>query len=88
MPSFPCIPLLMRSTLLWLRFLFPAVQRWAEGPADTVRQWLQMFEGNMANRFIEDVMVSALCRFVIFGFPWVMVLDGVEVPWDTSRGGS
>jgi len=35
----------------------PKEQRWAEGPADTVRQWFSMFEGSAQNRFIEDILV-------------------------------
>ncbi len=35
----------------------PDSQKWAEGPADTVRQWLSMMSSNSKFRKIEDILV-------------------------------
>ena len=35
----------------------PDGQRWAEGPADSVRQWVAMMETNAKARSLQDIIV-------------------------------
>lgn len=42
----------------------PNSQRWSEGAADSVRQWMTLLEGNPKTRSIQDVLVSKVGRKV------------------------
>lgn len=50
----------------------PKEQRWAEGPADTVRQWWNMFKGNIHERLIEDVLVLPSDQVYLIDFEEVV----------------